>query len=127
MNQGEPWNIRWRWLRDRLVVASGARTTVVPLSIGIGWAFIHPFVSTVSNSRLLWTALWLLWWFGWLGWFAGRLEPGTALVAGAIAVATFAAASRYWGFAIQPAELAFAVAGFAVAAIAGALRTRAAA
>jgi hypothetical protein len=120
-----PWRFRWEWLGSRFVVASGplgnaaATNVIVPMSVGLGWAFIHPFVSIVGPSRLLWTALWLAWWFGLLGWLAAALRPGAALLSGAAALLVFGGMALGAGLAIQGGEIVIAGAAFLVVTLAG--------
>jgi VanZ like protein len=128
MMPGVPWRLQWRWLRGGFVLVSepvsGAPGTpvAVPLSIGLGWAFIHPFVDTVGATRGLWTTLWLAWWFGLLGWFAAATGPKRQIVIGAIGLATFAGASLWWGLPVQLAELIAALVAFSAVGIAGKAR-----
>ncbi len=128
MTPGVPWRLQWRWQRDRFTLVSeavaGAPGTpvVVPLSIGLGWAFIHPFVDTVGSTRWLWSSLWLAWWFGLLGWLSGAVKLRSRVVIGAIALATFAGASLWWGLPIDPAELVAALVALVVAGMTARVR-----
>ncbi len=107
MSPRQPWRFRWQWLGDRFTIASqpmdgpGNALITVPLSIGLGWAFIHPFVSVIGSNRTLWTALWIGWWFGLLGWLAGPLDRRARWLAGAIAITLFVGASIVWGLRVQ--------------------------
>lgn len=123
MTPGTPWRFRWSWQRDRFSIVNepiagpAAPAIVVPLSIGLGWAFIHPFVSIISDTRLLWTALWLGWWFGLLGWLAGRLGARAGMLIGCVAAVIFVGASIWSGFAIQWSEVGSGALAFVVAAV----------
>ena len=123
-----PWRFRWTWLHDRFIIVNepidGPHATIiaVPLSIGLGWSFIHPFVDTIGTNRLLWTALWLAFWFGLLGWLAGALPKGAALVVGLIAIGCYLAASLGWGMPVQASEVVAAVGAYAVFALIAAVR-----
>ena len=121
MSPGEPWRFRWSWLRDRIVIINepiaGPPNPVVtvPLSIGLGWTFVHPFVNQVSESRWLWTTLWLGFWFGWLGWLAGWLGARMSIAIGTTAIGIFAGASVVAGFSLQLGEVVAAVGAYAIA------------
>jgi hypothetical protein len=125
MSPGQPWRFRWKWLRDRFTIASepvnGPPNTLitVPLSIGLGWAFIHPFVSVIGSNRALWTALWIGWWFGLLGWLAGALGWRARWLVGAVGITIFIGASIVWGLPVLGSEVAFAVGAYAVFVAAG--------
>ncbi len=131
MAPGEPWRVRWKWLDDRFTIASepvdGAPNPliVVPLSIGLGWAFIHPFVSVVGSNRALWTALWIGWWFGLLGWLAGALGWQARWLVGAAGMMIFAGASIVWRLPVLETEVAFAAGAYLVFVVAGAWSARA--
>lgn len=118
-----PWRFRWTWLSDRFVVASGplsgGATTVVsvPMSVGLGWLFVHPFVSTLGSNRFLWTALWLAWWFGLLGWLAAALQPAEAIASGAAALLVFGGVALGAGLMVQGGEIGVAAAAFLIAAL----------
>jgi len=123
MTPGIPWRFRWTWSQNHFAVANGPITgppvtpVTVPLSIGLGWSFIHPFVSTIDSNRVLWTSLWLGFWFGLLGWLAGALGTRASLLAGAGAVGLYSAVSLGWGMELQVSELAAAVAAYGVLAV----------
>jgi hypothetical protein len=92
----------------RAVALSGAANsyarTLTP-SIGRGWAFIHPFVATISKDDQLWTVLWLGWWFGLIGWLAGACSMRAVVSTTVAAAAAFAAASWLGGVSLVPWEL----------------------
>jgi hypothetical protein len=120
MPTAEAWRIRWSWERDRITLASEpidgpqARLFIVPLSAGLGWVFIHPFVVVIGSNRGLWTALWLGWWFGWLGWLAGGLKPQARWLIGGAGIAVFVGASIASGLSVLASEVAFAAAAYVV-------------
>lgn len=109
-----PVNIPWRYqfLRraDRVVLQSGpvaGPTTelVVPLSVALGWAFVHPFAPPVGESAPWWTLLWIGCWLGPLGWFAGIVGGKQAVGFGALAVGSMLLASQLSGVPSRPDEL----------------------
>jgi len=118
VNGGEPWRFRWNWLHDRFTIVNepvagpAAPPVVVPLSIGLGWAFLHPFVNTIGTNRLLWTTAWLGFWFGLLGWLAGRLSMSATIAVGAVALAIYVGVSLWWGMPVQVAEVVAGVVAF---------------
>ena len=73
------WRIDARWTPARVELATadsaGAHAVMRshPLSIALGWVFIHPFVTIVGSNVHLWNYLWVAGWFGLLGWFSGAL------------------------------------------------------
>ncbi|MES1259516.1 MAG: VanZ family protein [Gemmatimonadota bacterium] len=130
VNGGEPWRFRWSWLRDRFSIVNEplagppAPPIAVPLSIGLGWAFVHPFVNTIGTNRLLWTTAWLGFWFGLLGWLAGALSPRVTIGTGIVSLAIYAGVSHWWGMPVQLTEMAAAAGAFAVLGIVSWARTR---
>lgn len=91
MPVGTTWRGEWRWLPDRVELRydTGDGTTEVaesrPLSVALGWVFVHPFAAVVGPLAPWWTALWLLLWgapLGWcLAWVRGPERLAWALVA----------------------------------------------
>lgn len=130
MSPGVPWRFRWTWARDRFIIVNqpidgpSNPALTVPLSIGLGWSFIHPFVSTIDSNRLLWTSLWLAFWFGVLGWLAGALAMRATLLTGVVAIGIYAAVSLGWGMELQVSEVVAAVGAYAVLAAIGSVRSR---
>ena len=128
MTPGVPWRFRWTWLPDRFTIVNepiaGPPNPIisVPLSIGLGWTFIHPFVNQVSGSRLLWTALWLGFWFGLLGWLAGWLGPQNGVLIGLAAIGTYVGVSLSWGMQVQLSEVVVAVGVYGIAMIVALMR-----
>lgn len=118
MTPGQPWRFRWWWQKDRFLITSALRdrppppAIAVPLSIGLGWAFIHPFVSRVGPSAPLWTALWLGWWFGWLGWLAAWLTARAQVLVGVAGVTLYLTASLACVLPVQLDEVGFAAIGY---------------
>ena len=119
MTPNVPWRFRWTWLRDRFTIVNEPmagphnRVVAVPLSIGLGWVFIHPFTSLVDSTRLLWTVLWLAFWFGLLGWLAGRLGAQASTFIGVTAIAIYAGVSLFWGMPVLAGEVAAAIIAYA--------------
>lgn len=127
---GIPWRWSWRRNADRLVFESGpvagpARESFLPVSVGLGWAFVHPFGVAVSETAIGWTLLWLGGWFGLLGWFAGHAGRGAAVgfaLGGGIALG---GAARLTGLPVRADELLAALAVYAAAGLLAALARRA--
>ncbi|HEX3928871.1 MAG TPA: VanZ family protein [Gemmatimonadales bacterium] len=128
---GVPWRWEWRWTPGQVQLISGAvagpvDTMVRPLSVGIGWVLVHPFVDAIGRNSIVWTALWLLVWFGALGWCAGAASDVALAGFGPAGIAGFVAASLGSGLPLQPAEVMVAVLGYVGAAfVARALRRHA--
>jgi VanZ like family len=128
MSPGEPWRWKWSWLGNRFTIANepiaGPHQPVisVPLSIGTGWVFIHPFTNIIGSDQLIWTGLWLAVWFGLLGWLGGSLGASRGSVIGVAAIGCYAGASVYWRMSLQLAEVAIAIGVYAVLAIVASLR-----
>ena len=124
MTPGVPWRFRWSWRDDHFTIINepvdGPHEPGidVPLSIGLGWSFIHPFVNIVGESRLLWTALWLGFWFGILGWLAGRLRLTQTLATATGALLLYAGCSLAWGMTPMASEMLIAIVAVAAGAIA---------
>ena len=109
-----PW--RWHWLRraDRIILQSGpvsgpVRELMVPVSIGLGWAFIHPFAPAVGASATWWTVVWIGLWMALLGWFAGWVSGRAAIGFGAAAVISMGVASIIATLPLRATELGAAV------------------
>jgi hypothetical protein len=68
---------RWTRARVELTTADSAGEHAMmqshPLSIALGWVFIHPFVTVVGSNVHFWNYIWLASWLGLLGWFSGVL------------------------------------------------------
>lgn len=117
-----PW--RWRWIRlpDAITLQSGpvdrpAVEQTVPVSLGLGWAFIHPFAPAVGASAIWWSTLWIGWWLGLLGWFAGWLGTRSAVGFGAAGVVSMLLASTLTGVTVLPSELCIAALAYLVFAL----------
>lgn len=114
----QPWRLHWTWRRHRFELIRGGEglptrtTTVVPLSIALGWSFIHPYVAVVGRTEPLWTALWLIWWFGIFGWLAGWCTPTARWGFGVVGVMTFVAAGLATGLPPSPVQVVVAVLAF---------------
>ncbi len=125
--------VRWRftatWFPDRIVLtADGIRNRapmIHALSVGMGWVFIHPFVTTVGEDAVLWTVLWIGAWFGMLGWLAGWLPSRQWLTSGAASAAVMAVSAAVAGMPINWAEIVVGLFAFVGGwAAARALRAR---
>lgn len=127
---GVPWRFTWTVERDRLALASGPvgapplRTTFAPRSIGLGWAFLHPFGPPVEADAPWWTALWLGGWFALLGWFAGAAGRRTAITCFALGAGAFLLVAWLSGLPVRKDELLAALVAFLAAAVAAAERRR---
>jgi len=119
MAAGVPWRFAARWRRNAITIESDPvnsppRETRLPLSLGEGWVFIHPFVATIDNRAPIWTALWLGFWFGLAGWLAGWITIAEILAAALLALAPFVAISTGSGLQLRPEEVATSAASFAL-------------
>ncbi len=116
----QPWQITWRREHDQMTMVSGPRGAranrreSLPLSAGLGWVFIHPFVSTVSSDALFWTAMWLGSWFALLGWLMSPLGWTIRLGAGAIAVAGYILVNAAARMQMVPLEWAVEIAALVI-------------
>ena len=119
-----------RWTRGSVGVSAAdsgtgpEATRIRPLSIALGWIFIHPFVQVVSDSAGWWDCLWLAWWFGLLGWPAGALGWRAAAVMLSAQVAVIIAAGSAMATPWHPGELLVGIAAFLLAAALAHRRTR---
>jgi len=107
-----PWSMEWEWYHDRVELRSGATrsgsgtvTRSIPLSVGLGWAYVHPFAAAIGTSAPWWTAAWIALWFLPLGWCLRWLTRGEALAWGAMAVMSYAGASLISGLPVQWLEV----------------------
>jgi hypothetical protein len=122
-----PTELRVRWTRDNVMLRIGnasAPVAALRLSVALGWIFIHPFVSTVSDSAAFWSYLWLAWWFGVSGWLGGALGPRVAGFVGALQLFAMLVVATVTATPWHGDELA--VAAFAYAAVAAVAHWRAA-
>jgi len=117
-----PW--RWHFLRraDSIVLQSGpvagpATERALPVSLGLGWAFIHPFAPAVGAGAIWWSALWVGWWLGLLGWFAGWVGARTAIGFAGAGIAAMLSASALTGVPVRLAELSIAAIAYALFAV----------
>jgi hypothetical protein len=125
----EPWRFRWTWRPDRVELESGPATDParverrsLPISIGLGWVFVHPLVETVDPRWVRWTVLWLAWWFGLTGWLAGAAGAGRAIAFGVAALVCLRAAGALAGIPVPGSELLAGAAAYAVLAAAALAR-----
>lgn len=95
-----PWSLEWQWHPDRVELRSGSTrvnsevsTRELPLSVGLGWAYLHPFAAAIGQSARWWTAAWLALWFLPLAWCLRWLTRREAAMWGAIAVMSYTGAS----------------------------------
>jgi hypothetical protein len=120
---GVRWSVDAEWTGERVSLttsASGGADPVVrvhPLSVALGWVFIHPFVRIVSSNGRFWSYLWLAWWFGVLGWLAGAVGWRTLGFAAAAQIAVLVLAATVTATPWHADELAVAL---CVCAMAGA-------
>lgn len=120
-----PWSFHWRLLHDRIEMRDGAvggpeRVDRLPLSLGIGWIFVHPFVSVVGPGAPWWTVAWLGWWFALLGWFGGATGRWLGAGAGAAGLLLLLVVARADTLPVLPLEGATAM----IATVAGLLLGR---
>jgi hypothetical protein len=111
-----PWSMEWQWHHDRVELRSGStrpgsevRTRSLPLSVGLGWVYVHPFAAAIGHSAPWWTAVWLALGFLPFGWCLRWLTRGEALAWGAMAVMSYAGASMVNGLPVQWLEMTVVV------------------
>ena len=117
----EPWQFSWRRHATSFQMTSAPADAPqrgthqsLPVSIGLGWVWVHPFVSVISGTAVWWTALWIATWFALLGWagsLTGRRFSGVLLVA---SLALFVASGAITSLPVSIGELVAAVVGFGV-------------
>ena len=127
-----PWQLAWRWLPDRILLTSGpvgsdARTTrTIPLSVGLGWAFVHPFAAPIGPPLdYRWTVLWLALWGLPPGWCLGMLGRREATWWAAAALGGYAGASLVSGLPIRASEIALLASWIGVGVVVAAWARRA--
>lgn len=118
---GRPWQFEWRRHANSVEMTSapadapqGATHQSLAVSIGLGWIWVHPFVTAIGDSAPWWTALWIATWFALLGWtgrWAGRRFSALLLVAG---IAFFIAAGAITSLPVSEGEVAAALMGYGV-------------
>jgi len=111
-----PWAMDWQWQHDRVELrsrstraGSNVATRSLPLSVGLGWVFVHPFAAAIGSTAAWWTAAWLALWFLPLGWCLRRLSRREAMVWGAMGVTSYISASLVSGLPVQWLEVAVVV------------------
>lgn len=125
---GKQWHVDTRWTRKRVTMisadSSGAHTITRshPLSIALGWVFIHPFVRIIAENTRFWNYAWLGWWFGLLGWLAGAVSGRAVAMAAALQLSTLVLAALLTGAPWHADELFVALTMCGVAATAARLR-----
>lgn len=124
-----PW--RWRWIRQPggIALESGplggmTRQRMVPVSVSLGWAFVHPFAPAVGESAWWWTLLWIGCWLGPLGWFAGTVGRPTTLTFGTAAIGSMLLASVLTGIPYRVSDLLSAMLVLTLFASLGASRRK---
>ncbi|MEO5800111.1 MAG: VanZ family protein [Gemmatimonadales bacterium] len=122
-----PWRFRWFRRAGAVVLQSGAvagptQERVVPLSIALGWAFVHPFAPPVGENAPWWSVIWIACWLGPLGWFAGALGFRIALRFGIAAIGAMVVASTITGIPVHSDELLVAAMLLTTFALFGATR-----
>ncbi len=121
---GKRWQVDVRWTSDRVTMttaAEGGANVIArthPLSIALGWVFIHPFVRVVASSGRFWNCVWLGCWFGLVGWLAGALNWRAVATAAALQLATLLLAALLTSAPWHVDELMVALAVAAVVAAA---------
>lgn len=118
---GKPWQFEWRRHANSFEMTSAqadapqsATHQSLAMSIGLGWIWVHPFVTAIGDSAAWWTALWIATWFallGWMGSWGGRRFSGMLLVVG---LALFVAAGAITSLPVSAGELAAALVGYGV-------------
>ncbi len=118
---GKPWHFSWRRHATSFEMTSApanaperATHQSLALSIGLGWVWVHPFVTVISQSAPWWTALWIATWFALLGWTSGLVGRGFSVLLLVTSVAVFVAAGTVTSLPVSVDELAAAVVGFGV-------------
>lgn len=111
-----PWTMEWQWHHDRVALRSGSarsggeiNSRTLPLSVGLGWVYVHPFAAAIGTSAPWWTAAWLALWFLPLGWCLRWLTSGEAVVWGVVGVVSYIGASRISGLPVQWLEAGIVV------------------
>lgn len=128
MPAGKQWRVGALWTSDRVTMtiadSSGAHavTRSHPMSIALGWVFIHPFVRIVASNGRFWNYVWLGWWFGLLGWLSGALSWRAVAIAAALQLSTLLLAASLTGAPWHADEVIVALAVCGAAATAARLR-----
>lgn len=105
------WQVTARWTPARVELATadsaGAHAVLRshPLSIALGWVFVHPFVTIVGSNVHLWNYLWVAEWFGLLGWFSGVLGWRAVGIAALAQLLVLVVAASVTGAPWHPDEL----------------------
>lgn len=118
---GTPVTLVWRWTGKEMVLTQqlgGSSDAEIverlPVSVGLGWAFVHPFATTIDPHALWWSALWIALWLAPLGWFLACLA-WRARVAGLVAaMSAFVGASLLHHLPVLPSEGTLAVCSLGV-------------
>lgn len=121
-----PWRLQWAWHADRIELQAGpadgpvTRRRTIPISIGLGWAFVHPFAAPIGSPLAdAWTAIWLALWGLPLGWCLGWLRRTETLLGVALMLAAYLGASAATGLPIQGWEAGMLGASMAAGIAAG--------
>ncbi|MES2124554.1 MAG: VanZ family protein [Gemmatimonadota bacterium] len=124
-----PW--RWQVVREPRSIAlhSGATGGTaaaerLPLSVGLGWALIHPFAPPVDEQARWWTVLWLASWMAALGWFAGVQGTRVCVGAGGVAIVAFVLTSLATGLPVHAIEIVALLIGYLPLCLLGARTDR---
>ncbi len=117
---GKPWRFDWRWHATTVELVSGPAASPEQsthlerrISVGLGWALVHPFTWAIDERAEWWTALWLFSWFVLLGWCARLAGRRFAIVLVCAAVMVLIAAGWLTGLPVVIAELLPSLLGLA--------------
>lgn len=123
--------MKWRWAGKAMALTTtpaGTETPTtyaeIPLSIGLGWVFVHPFGAFIDAHALWWTAMWLALWMMPLGWFLGWLRTALQCTGVALSLALFTVASLGTALPLRPAEFLLVAAFVGIGILAARYRQR---
>lgn len=123
---GQPWQYRWRWHRNTVEMTSApakapeqAGHFMRAMSIGLGWALMHPFVYVIDEQSWQWTLLWIASWFLMLGWSSSWAGRRFAIGLAVTALLLFVAAGALTSLPVSAPEVAAAVVGWLLGCLLG--------
>ncbi len=121
---GIPWQFEWRRHASSFEMTSAPADTPesavsqsLAVSIGLGWVWVHPFVTAVGDSAPWWTALWIATWFALLGWTASMASRRFAAGLLVVSLALFITAGAITSLPVSVGEVVAAVVGYGLASI----------